>query len=249
MPPAEIRTAATAAVPRSAGALRQRRTPEAPWHADPYTDALRAERGPLFLRRSDGWLLPLDVERWCAGPDSADLTVLERCRGTVLDIGCGPGRLVTALAARGRSALGIDISPAAVAHAVRGGGSALLRSVFEPLPREGGWDTALLMDGNIGIDGDPSALLCRLAGVLGPGGSLIVETAPAGTHPDLDERVRVRVDNGNGSPGEAFYWARVGARTLVRRARACGWCPTEQWTADGRRFVTLRRGECETGRS
>ncbi|MFJ2650112.1 class I SAM-dependent methyltransferase [Streptomyces sp. NPDC087420] len=237
---AKIRTT-SAAVPRSAVPPRRRRTPDTPWHADPYTDALRAGRGPLFLRRSDGWLLPLEVERWCGGPDSADLTVLERCRGTVLDIGCGPGRLVAALAARGRTALGIDISPAAVAHTVRGGGSALLRSVFDPLPREGDWDTALLIDGNIGIDGDPSALLRRLAGIVGPGGSLIVETAATGVDPDLDERVRVRVDNGNGAPGEAFYWSRVGARALVRRARTTGWVPAEQWTAEGRRFVTLRQ--------
>ncbi|NEB79500.1 SAM-dependent methyltransferase, partial [Streptomyces sp. SID14478] len=34
-----------------------------PWCADPYADALRRESGPLFLRRADGWLLPLDVER------------------------------------------------------------------------------------------------------------------------------------------------------------------------------------------
>ncbi|MFJ1911236.1 class I SAM-dependent methyltransferase [Streptomyces sp. NPDC088147] len=225
--------------PSAAGALRQRRT--APWQADPYTDALRTGRGPLFLRRADGWLLPLDVERWCAEPDSADLTVLERCRGTVLDIGCGPGRLVAALASRGRPSLGIDISPAAVAHAVRAGGSALVRSVFDPLPREGGWHTALLMDGNIGIGGDPLALLSRLAGVVGRAGSLIVETAAAGMDAELDERVRVRVDNGNGAPGEAFSWARVGSRALIRHARATGWVPAEQWTAAGRRFVTLQR--------
>ncbi|NUL34900.1 class I SAM-dependent methyltransferase, partial [Streptomyces lunaelactis] len=106
------------------------------WQADPYTDALRTGRGPLFLRRPDGWLLPLEVERWCAAPDAADLTVLERCRGAVLDIGCGPGRLVTALAELGRPTLGIDVSPEAVARTVRTGGSALHRSVFDPLPRE-----------------------------------------------------------------------------------------------------------------
>ncbi|WP_326609674.1 methyltransferase domain-containing protein [Streptomyces scopuliridis] len=229
------------APPRSpaVGTFRPRRT--APWQADPYTDALRTGRGPLFLRRSDGWLLPLEVERWCAEPDSADLTVLERCRGTVLDIGCGPGRLVAALASRGRPSLGIDISPAAVSHAVRAGGSALVRSVFDPLPREGGWHTALLMDGNIGIGGDPLALLSRLTGVVRTAGSLIVETASAGTDAELDERVRVRVDNGNGASGEAFSWARVGARALIRHARATGWTPSEQWTAAGRRFVALER--------
>lgn len=247
--------AGAAGPPRTAGGLRQRRPaplamPQsqarqgalaAPWHADPYTDALRAGRGPLFLRRSDGWLLPLEVERWCAGPDAADLTVLDRCPGAVLDIGCGPGRLVTALAARGRTTLGIDISPAAVARTVHAGGSALLRSVFDPLPREGSWDTALLMDGNIGIGGDPTVLLRRLAEVVVPGGSLIVETASDTVDLELDERVRVRVDNGNGAPGEAFYWARVGTRALLRRARGTGWTPAEQWTSAGRWFVTLRR--------
>ncbi|NEA07346.1 class I SAM-dependent methyltransferase, partial [Streptomyces sp. SID10692] len=64
------------------------------WGADPYANALRTGRGPLFLRRSDGWLLPLDVERWCSGAGSADLSALHRCEGPVLDVGCGPGRLV-----------------------------------------------------------------------------------------------------------------------------------------------------------
>ncbi|MFF1417677.1 SAM-dependent methyltransferase [Streptomyces sp. NPDC058280] len=235
----ETGTTTPPARPRSAtaGALRPRRT--TPWQADPYTDALRTGRGPLFLRRSDGWLLPLEVERWCAGPDAADLTVLERCHGTVLDIGCGPGRLVAALTARGRPSLGIDVSPAAVAHTVRAGGSALVRSVFDPLPREGGWNTALLMDGNIGIGGDPVALLTRLAVVVGEAGSLIVEAAPTGMDAELDERVRVRVDNGNGAPGEAFSWARLGACALVRHGHATGWTSAEQWTAAGRRFVTL----------
>ncbi|MFD5856742.1 class I SAM-dependent methyltransferase [Streptomyces chartreusis] len=95
-------------------------TPPAAWAAaDPYTTALRAGRGPLFLRRADGWLLPLDVERWCTHADPVDLDVLDRCEGAVLDVGCGPGRLVAALSSRGRSVLGIDVSETAVHHAVR----------------------------------------------------------------------------------------------------------------------------------
>ncbi|MFF9028173.1 class I SAM-dependent methyltransferase [Streptomyces iakyrus] len=87
--------------------------------ADPYDAALRTGRGPLFLRRTDGWLLPLEVERWCAGADPVDRDVLDRCEGAVLDVGCGPGRLVAELAARGRAALGIDVSEAAVEHTAR----------------------------------------------------------------------------------------------------------------------------------
>lgn len=211
------------------------------WQADPYTDALRTGRGPLFLRRPDGWLLPLEVERWCAEPDAADLTVLARCRGAVLDIGCGPGRLVAALAALGRATLGIDVSPEAVARTVRTGGSALHRSVFDPLPREGSWGTALLIDGNIGIGGDPRALLTRVARLVGEDGVLLAETAPL----DVDERVRVRVFDGDSAQGSAFPWARVGTPALLRYARSTGWetAAADRWTAAGRTFVALRRGQ------
>lgn len=57
----------------------------ADWATDPYANALRSGRGPLYLRRSDGWLLPLDVERWCAEADAADLSALRRCEGAVLE--------------------------------------------------------------------------------------------------------------------------------------------------------------------
>ncbi|MBD0738247.1 methyltransferase type 12 [Streptomyces sp. CBMA29] len=209
------------------------------WDADPYTRALRAGRGPLFLRSTTGWLLPLDVERWCAEPDDADLTVLARCGGAVLDVGCGPGRLVTALAVRGHRALGIDVSPEAVRRTARTGGPALMRSVFEPLPGEGRWDTALLIDGNIGIGGDPAALLRRMADITRPAGSLIVETLPPDVDDDIDEYVQVHLDDCRGRYGEVFPWARLGPRPLIRYAAAAGWTPSDAWTRSGRRFVTL----------
>ncbi|UQX04006.1 class I SAM-dependent methyltransferase [Streptomyces sp. RerS4] len=212
-------------------------TAAAPWTADPYTLALRSGRGPLYLRRGDGWMLPLDVERWCEAPDPADWTVLERCRGAVLDIGCGPGRLVSAPAARGHRALGIDVSREAVARTARAGGSALRRSVFEPLPAEGRWDTALLIDGNIGIGGDPSALPARMAQVLGRSGALIVECADV----ELDERCEVRVADGRGGLGAPFAWARVGARALTSYAEDAGRCRAHHWRGAGRVFVELRR--------
>ncbi|MEU3984836.1 class I SAM-dependent methyltransferase [Streptomyces sp. NPDC026672] len=217
------------------------------WAGDPYADALRAGRGPLFLARGDGWLLPLDVERWCGVADGVDLDVLRRCEGAVLDVGCGPGRLVAELAARGRTALGIDVSEAAVAHTARrlgspspgGEGPVLRRSVFERLPAEGRWGTALLLDGNLGIGGDPRALLDRLARLLVPGGLLIAETVPL----DVDERLSVRIVRADGSredTGAAFPWARLGTRALLRCARPRGWRTAGQWTAGGRCFVALR---------
>ncbi|MGC4997064.1 class I SAM-dependent methyltransferase [Streptomyces sp. DT195] len=207
--------------------------------SDPYTTALRTGRGPLFLRRGDGWLLPLDVERWCARADAVDRAVLERCEGAVLDVGCGPGRLVAELAARGRSALGVDVSEAAVARTHTLGGRALHRSVFDPLPGEGDWGTVLLMDGNVGIGGDVPALLHRMRELLRPGGLLIAETAPG----EIDERARVQVvdvAHGGEAVGDPFPWARVGSPALLKRARRAGWRAVAQWAEGDRCFVALR---------
>ena len=85
--------------------------------------------------------------------------MLARCEAPVLDVGCGPGRLVGALNARGVPALGIDISARAVEQARGRGAMALRRAVEQPVPAEGRWGTVLLADGNIGIGGDPAALL------------------------------------------------------------------------------------------
>ncbi|MFG2127103.1 methyltransferase domain-containing protein [Streptomyces sp. NPDC048751] len=217
--------------------------PGEPWTDDPYSRAVRLGRGPLYLRRmtraGEGAdeLLPLDMERFCAAPDAADTAVLHRCTGPVLDVGCGPGRLVAALAARGMPALGVDVSPAAVARTRRQGGTALRRSVFDRLPSEGRWGTGLLMDGNVGIGGDPAALLTRLRDLLRPGGRLLVEAAPQ----DVDEHLTVRVEDAEGRHGRPFPWARVGATALLRAADATGWVLTGRWTTDDRPFLELHR--------
>ncbi|MFD8079875.1 methyltransferase domain-containing protein [Streptomyces sp. NPDC059718] len=206
------------------------------WGDGPYERALRSGSGPLFLRDADGELLPLEVDRWCAPADTADLSALRLCQGPVLDIGCGPGRLVAVLAAQGHRVLGIDVSQAAVDRTTGLGGSALRRSVFDPLPKEGRWGTALLLDGNLGIGGDPHRLLTRTAQLLAPGGLVIAETIPA----DIDEHTLVRVDDGRGTAGMPFPWARVGTPALLRYARRLGWHLDDQWTAGHRTFVALR---------
>jgi SAM-dependent methyltransferase len=210
------------------------------WTTDPYARAIARGQGPLFLRRADGGRLPLDVARWCARPDAADRTVLGRCAGSVLDIGCGPGRMVTALARDDRPSLGIDTAPAAVRRTRDDGGAALLRSVFQELPGEGWWGSTLLIDGNVGIGGDPAALLRRVRRLTTQGGLLLAEAAPAPA--DAEERFEVRIDDGTGPTGPAFPWARLGQEALRARAEQCGWTTVGRWTVHDRPFLALRNG-------
>jgi SAM-dependent methyltransferase len=130
------------------------------------------------LVRDDGIVLPLEPARWNAPADAADGWVLDRCTGSTLDLGCGPGRLVGALADRGIPALGVDSSPVARVLCRRRGAPMVRADVFGPLPGEGAWAHVLLVDGNIGIGGDPVRLLRRAARLLAAGGTVLVETAP-----------------------------------------------------------------------
>ena len=66
---------------------------------------------------SDERILPLDVTRWSAPADEVDQLVVSRCHGPVLDLGCGPGRMVQALNEAGVPALGVDMSAMAVQEA------------------------------------------------------------------------------------------------------------------------------------
>lgn len=98
------------------------------------------------------------VRRQRAAMAGADDILLSRCQGPVLDVGCGQGRLVAELNARGIVALGVDLSRQAVNLAAARGACVLRRNVTDRLPLEGRWGTILLADGNIGIGGDVDTL-------------------------------------------------------------------------------------------
>ncbi len=201
----------------------------------PYEQALRTA-APLGVRDRAGRFVALDVARWLRGTDDADATVLARCTGPVLDIGCGPGRFVSTLNAQGVAALGVDIARTAVALTRAQGLPALLRDVFAAVPGEGRWPTVLLMDGNVGIGGDPGRLLDRIRELLGPAGRLLVETHPDDAVHDLLD-VRFSVDGRDEGP--QFAWSQLGADALACYADAAGYVVDESWSADGRRFLGL----------
>ncbi len=200
-----------------------------------YGAGLAGEAGELWACRPDGTRARLPLDRWLGPLTAADDDVLDRALAPVLDIGCGPGRHVLALARRGLVALGIDVSPAAVAHARSRGAHAIEGSVFDGLPNAGSWGSALLLDGNVGIGGRPTLLLRRLAQVVAPGGRVLVELEPPGV-PTRRERLRLESDD---AASAWFRWAHVGVDGISAVAASAGLAVRETWERTGRWFAVL----------
>jgi SAM-dependent methyltransferase len=213
---------------------------------EPYARALRQNAaGALMLRETGpsrggdpGARLHLDFGKWSSDADDVDRSLLGQARGPVLDIGCGPGRMVRAAGELGLVALGLDVSPEVVALARRRGLAAALGSVFDRVPAEGLWRTALLIDGNVGIGGDVAALLARCREILAPSGALVVELHP---DDDRDHSYSATLTDGDGSRSAAFPWAEVGLDRLRVLAQASGFTVDRAFMAGGRRFARLAR--------
>lgn len=199
--------------------------------------ALADTSRPLLARGPTGAARPVGLARWLGPAGAVDGRLLERVRGPVLDIGCGPGRHVRSLARRGVLAVGVDVSPAAVSLARRSGVVALQASIFDHLPGAGRWRTALLLDGNIGIGGSPALLLARVASLLAPGGEVLAELAPPGHG---IHRHELRLEHGHVS-STWFAWATVSADAIREPAAAAGLTASESWSDGGRWFARLVR--------
>ena len=149
----------------------------------------------------------LDLHEWARPANLLERTVLRGLRGPVLEIGCGPGRLVAALAEAGTVALGIDTSPLAVELAARRGAATFNGSIFDEVPDEGRWATALLLDGSVGIGGDPVSLLQRVRDVLRPRGVLLVEARCPGAAIAACDTAAIEHERGR---FETIAWAELG---------------------------------------
>ena len=169
--------------------------------------------------------------RWTTGCISrpGDVSIVDRCNGPTLDVGSGPGRLTVALAERG------DPGPRHRRHARTpcslsraAGALTLLRDVFGQVPGTGRWMTVLLADGNIGIGGDPVALLRRVRRAA---------AAARARHWSRSSRRDARCAasrSGSGTAARAsawFPWAYVGADQIAEIAVEAGLSAAETWSA------------------
>jgi SAM-dependent methyltransferase len=217
--------------------------------AEPYESALGRGSGLLTLlpagaeHGADPQRRPADIAfhvgAWCLPATTLERSLLQSLRGPLLDVGCGPGRILSAAAGLGIRCAGVDTSPAAVELARKRGAAVLQQSVFDPLPYEGLWGSALLLDGNIGIGGNPRRLLARMGMLLSPGGVLLVEVDP---DPERELSYCAIIADPAGRRSEPFPWSVVGAAAL---ARAAGpeWKPAVGISREGRVFSKLvRRG-------
>ncbi|MDP8975495.1 MAG: class I SAM-dependent methyltransferase [Actinomycetota bacterium] len=191
----------------------------------------------LRLRTSRGGLLPAEAGRWLAPPPPEEELLLDRVRGPALDIGCGPGRHVVALMRRGISAFGIELTPAAARLARQQGAALMEGSVFDEVPRTGEWRTALLLDGNIGIGGDPVGLLQRVGGLIAADGRVLVELGAPGCDA---ERQRVRLEVKDAS-GPWFPWISVASDRIDLPAEKAGLTVDDLWQGADRWFAELVR--------
>lgn len=199
--------------------------------------ALSGAPAQTWLHYEDDRRTLLDLPRWTEPAQDADLDLLSRCAGPVLDIGCGPGRLTAALHARGVECLGVDVAPIAVEVARRSGVVVLHASIYDAVLDDTTWQTVLLADGNVGIGGDPTRLLRRAHDLLVPGGSVLVELDPPSVP---TAAVRVRLESSSGASSGWFPWAHVSAADIDHVSEGVDLCVHDRWVAAGRWFAELR---------
>lgn len=184
---------------------------------------------------ADGRDLSFPLERFLSHPTPAERRILDLAEGPLLDVGCGPGRHVLELSHRGVTAMGVDAAPAPVRLARARGASVLQRSIFDRLPGEGRWVSALLLDGNIGIGGDPLRLLGRLRDLLRSGGRLWIELeSPASSTESLAVRIEA-----SSEVTPWFSWARVSATDIAVLGERSGFTLDDLWTEEDRWFAAV----------
>lgn len=137
--------------------------------------------------------LPNEFWRRAATPEMtvAEVAFIERelelrPGSRILDVPCGSGRHALALAARGHSVRGIDVSAEAIGHArlaATAAGVAVELDIAEmrQLPRDGSYDAAICMGNSFGyleIDGLRD-FVAGLAAAVRPGGGVAIDCSTA----------------------------------------------------------------------
>ncbi|MBO0729731.1 MAG: class I SAM-dependent methyltransferase [Acidimicrobiaceae bacterium] len=117
------------------------------WHEGrPVAEVVERDDGFLQAHREPRYFQP--IRRW----PEPERRAMRLVRGRVLDVGCGPGRVVLHLQARGIEVVGIDISPLAVRVArARGVRDARVLALEDAGPALGTFRTVVMFGSNFGL--------------------------------------------------------------------------------------------------
>ncbi|MDH6132923.1 SAM-dependent methyltransferase [Kitasatospora sp. MAA4] len=157
--------------------------------------------GSVFevLERIDGAISVNDTAHWFADPSQwhgPERWACEQAAGRILDIGSGPGRHATVLAAAGHDVLCLDSSPGAVAVA-RQRGLEVVHGELGGSEALGTFDTLLLLGNNLGFLQSREAapgVLAQLAQLAHPGTQILATTRDL-QHTRIPEHIAYRERN------------------------------------------------------
>jgi 2-polyprenyl-3-methyl-5-hydroxy-6-metoxy-1,4-benzoquinol methylase len=136
-----------------------------------------------WMANADAWTRAVREGRIASRRLATDAAIVEavaeRKPGRVLDLGCGEGWLMRALAERGIEAIGLDVSLELVMAAEETGGGRYRCCSYEELvddpTRAGGPYDAIACNFSL-LGEDLVPLLRALRGNLAPGGALVIQT-------------------------------------------------------------------------
>jgi len=127
--------------------------------ADAFGQLLLDGTNPEIIERDDGFINVSKLNYFASVTQwpSVERRGLRWARGRVLDAGVGAGRVALELQQRGRSVVGIDVSPGAVEVARRRGVRDVRLIALEDVDESlGHFDTIVMFGNNFGLFGSPA---------------------------------------------------------------------------------------------